>query len=65
MGKKSSKIFENSFLKIGIWELWSEALIVSILSYPTKFYENRNFELLDLNHFKVSIPDSVGVNIKI
>ena len=31
--KKSSKIFENSFLTNGIFEFWSEALIVFISNY--------------------------------
>ena len=39
--KKSSKTFENSFLKNSIIDLWSEALIVSILTYSS----NENFLL--------------------
>ena len=33
--KRSSKIFENSFLKNGILEFWSESLFVSILTYAS------------------------------
>ena len=39
MVKRSSKIFEDSSLKNGILEFWSEALIVSILTY----YSNDNY----------------------
>ena len=33
--KRSSKIFEDSFLKNGILEFWSETLIVPILMYSS------------------------------
>ena len=33
--EKSSKIFEDSFLKNGILESWSEAVNVSFLSYSS------------------------------
>ena len=48
------KIFENSFLKNGILEFWSEAPIVSILTHSSNdnyvnnlydFYENLYYEL--------------------
>ena len=42
--KKSSKIFVNSFLKNGIVEFLSKALILSILIYS--LYDNQNINYI-------------------
>ena len=46
MSLRSSKIFENSFLKNGFLEFWTKVLIVSILTYPFNDNQvhNKNYD---------------------
>ena len=60
--KKSTNKFENSLLKNGTLEFWSEALIVSILSYFVKSLKIGLFWNNKVALFKIWNPDSLRVN---
>ena len=60
IAKRSSKFFENSFLKNGILEFRSEALIVFILTYSSKdnYVHNQNmiFTKVVITKFHKKLP---------